>query len=433
MHIYRSILSVVCALGMLSVTVLAQQPTWVWTGAVTANGAVVHSGWSHDAEPGKLYLRSEADQTPHAISPTEIRDTGTLGKLAVYRLTELQTASLYQVSWSETEEFEEQARFRTFAEGQASFSFAFGACSETGSEHPVFAEILEQKPDFFIHTGDLHYEDIRENDPAYFFEAYRKVLNSAAQNPFFRRLPVIYMWDDHDYGPNDSHRHSPSREASLASYRKVVPHFPLVLDDTGDEPIAQAFSYGRVRFIMTDLRSARDANRMEDGPDKTMMGLAQREWFLQELLEARDSHALIVWVSSVPWIARPETQWTVDHWAAAGYERQLISDFMVEHNISNICIISGDAHMVAADDGRNNRYASDGVGPGFPVYQAAALDRRGSFKGGPYSEGGYPGGGQFGLVRIDDDGARIRVLFEGRNHLGEVIVQHAFTRSVEPR
>ena len=36
-----------------------------------------------------------------------------------------------------------------------------------------------------------------------------------------------YMWDDHDYGPNDSDRFSPARDAALSSYRDVVPHFPL--------------------------------------------------------------------------------------------------------------------------------------------------------------------------------------------------------------
>jgi hypothetical protein len=44
-------------------------------------------------------------------------------------------------------------------------------------------------------------------------------------------------------------------------------------------------------------------------------------------------------------------------------------------------MISGDAHMVAIDDGTNSDYA-DGGGGGFPVFHAGALDRSSSVKGG---------------------------------------------------
>ncbi len=39
------------------------------------------------------------------------------------------------------------------------------------------------------------------------------------------------------------------------AYREVVPHYPLV--HAGDGPINQAFTIGRVRFVLTDNRSER--------------------------------------------------------------------------------------------------------------------------------------------------------------------------------
>ena len=84
-------------------------------------------------------------------------------------------------------------------------------------------------------------------------------------------------------------------------------------------------------------------------------------------------------------------------------------------------MVSGDAHMVAIDDGTNSGYAAGGEG-GFPVLQAAALDRPGSVKGGPYSEGTFPGGGQFGLVDIDDLGDRIVVTMRGMRWDGAELV-----------
>ena len=93
-------------------------------------------------------------------------------------------------------------------------------------------------------------------------------------------------------------------------------------------------------------------------------------------------------------------------------------------------MLSGDAHMVAIDDGRNNRYATVGDAS-FPVMHAAALDRRAEVKGGPYSEGTFGGSGQFGTVGVRDDGrAEIQITLAGWNHRGEQLVSHMFTRTL---
>ena len=66
--------------------------------------------------------------------------------------------------------------------------------------------------------------------------------------------------------------------------------------DNPRAPVDQSFTVGRVRFILSDLRSERD-------PDaRRMMSAAQDAWLRAELLAARDSGSpLIFWVSSVPW------------------------------------------------------------------------------------------------------------------------------------
>jgi hypothetical protein len=80
-------------------------------------------------------------------------------------------------------------------------------------------------------------------------------------------------------------------------------------------------------------------------------------------------------------------------------------------------MLSADAHMLAIGDGTN----SDG---GFPVVQAGALDRRPGVKGGPYSEGTFPGAGQYAAVHVRDGGAAMRVEVTGRDHTGAALVRH---------
>ena len=190
-----------------------------------------------------------------------------------------------------------RGRFRTFAKGPYSFSFVFGSCAKTGSVSPVFDQIRRIDPHFFLHLGDFHYLDIGVNDRDAFRNGYSRVLQSRTQAALYRAVPIVYMWDDHDYGPNNSDKFAPGREASRAVYRECVPHYPL--HDAG--AIYQAFDIGRVRVILTDTVSERDSR---PGATRTMLGDKQMEWFLEELTEAARTKMLVVWANPDPWIGQ---------------------------------------------------------------------------------------------------------------------------------
>ncbi len=110
-----------------------------------------------------------------------------------------------------------------------------------------------------------------------------------------------------------------------------------------------------------------------------------------------------------------------DFWGAFAHESREIAAFIRDNQIAGVCILHGDAHSVAADDGTHSDYAPGG-GLRIPVMAAAPLDQNASIKGGPYSQGVYkprPGEGCFGYVQVRDSGTRIQVRFSGRNNLGE--------------
>ena len=126
-----------------------------------------------------------------------------------------------------------------------------------------------------------------------------------------------------------------------------------------------------------------------------------------------------MWVNSIPWIGDAEA--SEDSWAGYAAERESIGQFIHQHDITNLVMVAGDAHMVAIDDGTNSGY---GGHAGFPILHAAALDRPGSTKGGPYSHGMFPGGGQFGILNvIDNGGDRIDVTLVGLDYTGAQLVQ----------
>jgi alkaline phosphatase D len=363
-------------------------------------------------------------------------------------------------------------RFHTFPPpGPASFTFSFASCARTGSTSDVFDRIRENQPLFFSHMGDFQYLDIRTNSRARFRAAYDSVLASPQQSEMFRNIPMTYIWDDHDYGGNNANRKSSTHEAARLTYEEFVPHYPLPFGEDG--PISQTFSVGRVKFILTDLRSERDSVTNKDDAAKSMMGDRQKAWFKEELLKANGRYPLICWMSSVPWIGWPTNavyrsvrtnqygfihhtnlvrQATnenagsrtnggrgfrgrgtrnndEDHWSVFSTERQEIADFIKSNHIHGVCILHGDSHMLAADDGSNSDYATGGGVP-IPVMCGAPLDQDPSLKGGPYSQGVYRmsrGEGGFGLISIDDRLDRINVTYSGRNNRNEEKISLKFS------
>eukprot|EP00515_Schizochytrium_aggregatum_P013605 CAMPEP_0202079484 /NCGR_PEP_ID=MMETSP0964-20121228/6512_1 /ASSEMBLY_ACC=CAM_ASM_000500 /TAXON_ID=4773 /ORGANISM="Schizochytrium aggregatum, Strain ATCC28209" /LENGTH=226 /DNA_ID=CAMNT_0048646825 /DNA_START=1 /DNA_END=682 /DNA_ORIENTATION=+ len=102
--------------------------------------------------------------------------------------------------------------------------------------------------------------------------------------------------------------------------------------------------------------------------------------------------------------------WVTPHskWGEFAAERDDLVDVIRRHDLAKkIVMLSGDAHMLAVDDGSH----SPG---GFPVFQAAALDAKPTSKGGPYSHGIFPGRGQYGWLDVVDDGSSVCVKFSGR-------------------
>jgi len=292
---------------------------------------------------------------------------------------------------------------------------------------PVFDAVRQEHPLFFMNIGDLFYSDIKDNDINRFRDSYFQVLTAPRQQALYRVIPIVYMWDDHDYGPNNSDSKAPAREAARLAYQEMVPHYPLP-DAPSDHPdckyaepaacrsINQSFAVGRAYFILSDLRSERAPKTRQDNADKSMMGAVQKQWFKDQLLYARDHYDLIFWISSVPWIQK-KTWWS-DRWGGYASEREELADFIRDNHIDHLVILAGDAHMVALDDGANSDYATGG-GAAMPVMHGAALNRKGSTKGGPYSHGTFPNpepeDGQFGLVEvIDSGGAEICVHYQGK-------------------
>ena len=404
----------------------ADRVGWIWSGALTPTSARVVAQLRADLDDlggsEAVVLRVEG-----AGATTSVRAKPSTEDVVGFDLTALVPGTTYEYVvevGGRPDASRGRGSLTTPLEGPQSFTVAFGSCARLGSDALTFQAVAGTDPLLFLVTGDFFYADIARNDLSDFARAYDRQLTAPAIAALTAQVPVAYMWDDHDFGPNDADRTSPSKAASLQAYRSFVPHYPLVLDD-GDGPISQAFTIGRVRFLLPDLRSQRDPAGDPDGEGKTLLGAVQRAWLEQELVTASQQNALVVWVSSVPWIV-PAGE-SIDTWGGYATERAALAEVVAAHDIDNLVVLAGDAHMTAADDGTHSDYSAEG-GAGFPVLHAGPLDQRTSVKGGPYSEGVSAEPGQYGLLTVTDaGGAEVTVAFDGRTADGRTVVDYAWT------
>jgi hypothetical protein len=385
-----------------------EQVVWAWSGGVTTDSARVVAELAGNAEDVRL-LVEDSDGGIVRSAPVAPDPYG-VARLSVDGL-EPATPYTWTVEVDGTPDLSRgTGTFTTVPEGPASFTLAFGACARTGSSGAVFDTIRAVDPLLFVHLGDLHYGNIRRDDVQRFAARYRDVLTSPAQSALYRSVATAYIWGDHDFGANDADSTSPTRDAARTAYRRYVPSHELAEERGG--AVYHAFDVGRVRLILTDTRSEKTA--------ETMLGARQLAWLQDELVRSAETHRLVIWVNPDPWVAAEEPGG--DDWGGYAEERREIADTIAEAGMDNLVMVSGDAHMVAIDDGTNTDYSSSG-NAAFPLLHAAALDRSGSVKGGPYSEGTFPGGGQFGTVTVTDDGGEeVRVRLEGRNWQGDLLV-----------
>lgn len=395
-----------------------------WTGAVTSLSADIRM-ILHEDRLTNLEVSESKDFRRYESFSQRARRADHVTGMAQYSPSDLKpsTTYYYRVRAGSAREYENIGTFTTLPpDGRpSSFLFAFSSGNMTGSEAGAFSEIRYQRPLFFLHLGNALSDPEMPNELSVWQDSYQRNLESFTQSELYRSVPVVYTWDAFDYGGAITHR----------AYRNNVPHYPLPADSTTEKratgeamnPISQAFSVGRVRFIILDTRTARTP---PDSATPTMLGAWQWQWLQDELKRAALTHPLIFIASSAPWHALKSPVEEQDHWGYYPAERSRLTTWLEQNNISGVSILSGNGGVLAAS-----------VHPDEPGYlnelQAGVIDLRRPPALAPWSEGHLlPGPTEefFGLVNITDKRTSIEVTFQGMNQHGHSRFKSSFSVAV---
>jgi alkaline phosphatase D len=255
---------------------------------------------------------------------------------------------------------------------------AFGSCAYQKDPQPILTDVAALNPDAFVYLGDNIYSDTYEMD------TLRKNYQILGAKPEFQALKAstkIYaVWDDHDFGYNDSGRHYPFKKES----KEIFLDF---FGDQGDSLIrkhegiyhtAWLEKAGRkIQIIFPDIRTFRDklvpynGNRkgqkgyeyeLDYSPyttsDSTMLGEEQWKWLEEQLAMPADIK-----------IIASSTQFSITHngyeaWANFPHEQQRFIDLIKKTKANGVIFISGDVHYAEL-----SKLNVDG---GYPLYDVTS-------------------------------------------------------------
>jgi len=242
---------------------------------------------------------------------------------------------------------------------------ANGYCRDVEDGYRIFRAMARRRPDLFLFVGDTIYADqacgsrphvaganyIAKTLPE-FHGKHRYNRADPILQEFFRTTPVFATWDDHEVRNNFA---GPSEPLMPVGLRALLDYWPI--EGPPEEPtrLYRSVRWGRhAEAFILDTRQYRSDNAMADGPDKSMLGAAQREWLLRGLATSDATWKLVV--TSVPLGmftgGRHSDSWSsvnvfgYPRTSATGFahERDRLLRFVHERGIRNVVFVSGDVH-----------------------------------------------------------------------------------------
>lgn len=199
----------------------------------------------------------------------------------------------------------------------------------------TWRSIAEKKPNLFILMGDNIYSNT--TDPARQRQMYLQFRADPHFRAFAATTPIYVIWDDHDYGKNNSDRTQQGKERSLRTFNEMWANPPSHAGRA--KGIWTRFSIGSSAFFLLDVRYHRSPNGDPDGPDKTMLGAEQRTWLLDQLAASSETFKFIVSGSS--WNCGGAESW--NHPFLHEYDTILAG--IASKRIGGIILLGGDQHF----------------------------------------------------------------------------------------
>jgi alkaline phosphatase D len=228
------------------------------------------------------------------------------------------------------------------------FKVAMGSCNyvnEEATDRPgkpyggfneIFTSIYNKKPDLMIWGGDnLYY---RETDQGTRTGLIHRNTHSRAIPEMQALLGSTHhyaIWDDHDYGPNDSDRGFVGKRDALDVFKLFWGNPNYAFDNEG---VTGTFMWNDVQFFLMDDRFWRTPD--ENYVDKReFFGTKQMQWLIDNLITSKAPFKVIVCGGQVINPAK-----VFETMANYEEERTYLLKKITDAKIEGVIFVTGDRH-----------------------------------------------------------------------------------------
>jgi alkaline phosphatase D len=205
--------------------------------------------------------------------------------------------------------------------------------------YDIFGSMAAAKPDLTIWMGDnVYFREVDYDSPSGMAYRYRHDRALPQLQVLLSTGGHAAIWDDHDYGANDSNSSFVFKADALTLFKRYWANPSYGLPDALG--VFTVVHHNDADFFMLDDRWYRDGDRAEESGSKTMLGERQMTWLKDALLSSTANFKIIVAGGQM---LNEQNRW--EGWLNFVTERRKFLDWLSVHKIDGVMFASGDRHQ----------------------------------------------------------------------------------------
>ncbi|HRG56581.1 MAG TPA: alkaline phosphatase D family protein [Lacunisphaera sp.] len=306
-------------------------------------------------------------ETKKTLEHTNPAATPAGGQITTFRPGLLETGATYDYTLSidgVAQQTAAPAKFRThplweWRTPPPDFKFITGSCAyinEPVYDRPgepygrtvnTFKLMGDSGADFMVWLGDNWYW--READFDSVSGLWHRPSHDRAIPEMQKLLGAMHhyaVWDDHDFGPNDSNWSYEYKAEALKIFQAYWGNHSY--GEPENPGVYSKFYWGDAAFFLMDNHYHRDAAGLDQDkhPEKSQWGRHQLEWLKQSLLQAKAlKHFTFKFIATGNQMLQTEPRGEPHELYRR--EREELMDFIRENQITGVVFLTGDVHHSA--------------------------------------------------------------------------------------
>ena len=236
----------------------------------------------------------------------------------------------------------------------------FGSCSNQNNKMNHWKTIIAYNPDLLVLLGDNVYGDFNNAGAKQLKQAYQILLENKSFQYIKNNIPIIPIWDDHDYGINDGGKNWKYKNIAKKLFldffsvdnddvrfkREGIYHTKdIELFNKKIKIVSLDTRFFKDDFTFNKDRSLNKKYMIDYDKNKTILGKEQWKWLSNEL---NKKYNLFILLSSFQVLS---TSHGWEKWNNFYYERKKLLKLLNQNPLS--IILSGDRHFAGIYNYKN--------------------------------------------------------------------------------